>query len=129
QYEYYDLSNDNMPVFTYSFVSIKQANSATALATQTAVLSSVQPTLTAGLETKKENNFVVYPNPSQGSISLKGNLNNSSAIITDMRGRIMKELKNIHSGQQIDLTDLQHGSYFITIETDGKRTTQKLFLQ
>jgi hypothetical protein len=129
QYEYYDLTNDNMPVFTYSFVSIKQANSATPLATQTAVLSSVQPILTAGLDTKKEINFAVYPNPSEGKITIAGNLNNSSAIITDMRGRAIKVAKNISTGQQIDLTDLQRGSYFITIETDGKRTTQKLILQ
>jgi hypothetical protein len=46
-----------------------------------------------------------------------------------MRGRIIKEVKTICTGQQIDLTDLQRGSYFITIETDGKRTTQKLILQ
>ena len=89
----------------------------------------VQPTLTAGLDTKKEINFAVYPNPSEGKITIAGNLNNSSAIITDMRGRIFKEVKNISTGQQIDLTDLQRGSYFITIETDGKPTTQKLILQ
>jgi hypothetical protein len=46
-----------------------------------------------------------------------------------MRGRTIKEVKNISTDQQIDLTDLQRGSYFITIETDGKRTTQKLILQ
>jgi hypothetical protein len=46
-----------------------------------------------------------------------------------MQGKTLKVCNSIFTGQQIDLTDLQRGSYFITIETDGKRTTQKLILQ
>ncbi len=128
QYEYYDLTNNNLPVFTYSSVVIKQANSATPLATQIAILSSVEPTITNIIDTKKENNFTFYPNPTNGAIRLAGNLNNSSAIISDMGGRRVKEFNTLNAGQQIDISDLLIGSYFITILSDGNRTTQKLIL-
>jgi hypothetical protein len=115
-------------VFTYSSVVIKQANSATPLATQIAILSSVEPTITNIIDTKKENNFTFYPNPTNGVIRLAGNLNNSSAIISDMGGRRVKEFNTLNAGQQIDISDLLIGSYFITILSDGNRTTQKLIL-
>jgi hypothetical protein len=129
QYDYYELSYNNMPLFSYTHFAIEEAGSGIPLTTQNIVLSQVQPNLTASLNDLKSAATSVYPNPSQGIITLKGSFNsNSVAYINDMQGKTLKVCNSIFTGQQIDLTDLQRGSYFITIETDGKRTTQKLIL-
>lgn len=119
QYEYYDLTNDNLPLFTHSFVTISQASSSTPLATQTAVLSAVQPTITAGLNSLKNETILISPNPARENISVTSFEKNATLFISDLAGRVFLSFKVESIDQVIDISTLPQGTYLITSDQSG----------
>lgn len=75
------------------------------------------PTGNIGLQVNTSENWKFYPNPAQNTISLKGdNLGTVSRLVfRDALGRLVKELVN-PSFQNIDITFLESGLYFIEIQ-------------
>ena len=117
QYEYYDLTNDVLPLFTYTYVNINQAGSSTPLATQTAILSSVQPTEMASLSEVSSLEFSIAPNPAtdQFIVKTKGTQPNSLTI-SDLSGRILKTVSELTNGQSISIADLPAGTYIVKLD-------------
>lgn len=79
----------------------------------------------ASISTKGQ--FILYPNPSNGRVELKGNF--SSAIdeirITDLSGRIVMTKKLIiktESSFEFDLSDLSSGVYVMQVFDEGVRS-------
>lgn len=114
QYEYYDLTNDNLPIFTYSFVTISQATSSTPLATQTAILSSIQPTSNVSIAEKNIPEFVIFPNPASEKIQLSASNVSSIVVIRDISGREILSVKLDSPEATIDITSLPRGTYLVT---------------
>ncbi|MEY4602791.1 MAG: hypothetical protein RIT43_83 [Bacteroidota bacterium] len=114
QYEYYDLTNDNLPLFTHSFVTISQASSSTPLATQSAVLSSVQPTITTSLTALTEENILIYPNPATEDITISSIGKNTTLFVSDLAGRTILSLETESFNQVIDISELPEGTYLLT---------------
>ena len=58
------------------------------------------------------------------------NINSLSAIksvkFIDINGRIIKEIISHEINSQINISDLNSGIYFISIETENGTTTEKL---
>lgn len=72
-----------------------------------------------------KNNFTVYPNPANDVINVSnlGNLEITKASITDVNGRIVKEVNS--SFETINISDLNAGVYFLKINTlEGSGTTK-----
>lgn len=129
QYEYYDVANSSLPIFTHSSVKIQQAGATTPLMSQTIVLSSVQPTQNLGIA-ENTSNYVVYPNPSEGLINFKGDFSSdASAIIFDNAGRQIKTIETLTNGQTLDLSSLNKGMYLVVINNNGSQTTQSITLR
>lgn len=67
---------------------------------------------------KKTVNWIVYPNPTQGSITLitgDHTLAGSTAILYDMNGRLMEKFKLTANSQQVNLAKYMAGIYFIRL--------------
>lgn len=66
-----------------------------------------------------ENKINIYPNPFNDFIIVEvKNLNDEySIVITDLNGKIIKNLKSIATKQRIDLFDIKQGIYFIKTRT------------
>jgi hypothetical protein len=129
QYEYYDVANNSLPIFTHSTVKIQQAGATTPLMSQTIVLSSVQPSQNVGLE-EKTSSFSVYPNPSEGIVNFKGDFAaDAAAMIFDNAGRQVKSIESLSNGQSIDLSSLNKGIYLVVINNNGTQTTQSITLR
>jgi len=82
-------------------------------------------TLSTGLtETKTENNIIIYPNPNNGSFTIKGN-ENQSILISNQLGQ---EIKTIHLSEKNNfsetITGLENGIYFLS----GKNTRRKIVI-
>ena len=77
--------------------------------------------LSLGLnEGSLNNSFSVYPNPSKGVFTLKFNeLPKNNIQITDMSGRIIKELNITSEVSTIDLSNYSKGIYFLTERNSG----------
>lgn len=82
---------------------------------------------TTGLKTSDffKNNFTVYPNPANDVINVSnlGNLEITKASITDVNGRIVKEVNS--SFDSINISELNAGVYLLKINTlEGSGTTK-----
>lgn len=90
---------------------------------------NVNPSLS--VEDNTFNDFKVFPNPTNGIVTISG-LNNSNTLniqLVDISGRVIyrKELKTINQNKtELDLSGLSTGTYFIQIETDLNKTVKKI---
>jgi len=78
------------------------------------------------------NLFTVYPNPSEGlfSVRFRESVSNPNAIVYDMLGNTVRTYKNINNNQQLDLTTLSSGIYFIQLASEeGQQKIQKLIIR
>ena len=74
-------------------------------------------------EIDSENNFAVYPNPSYNVLYVLSDNINSEYRITNTMGQTMMSGKIASDNQQIDVSSLPEGMYFVTI---GSSTTKFL---
>lgn len=75
---------------------------------------------TTGIHENSSGNYSIFPNPSQGTITIKAG-NESSVTITDNVGKIVQEKS---FSNETEVTGLASGIYFATIK-DGDRTSTK----
>ena len=73
-----------------------------------------------------KNNFAVYPNPATSVLNITNNSNIAinATQITDLNGRVVKEIKGITN--QINISELNSGIYFLKIATDQGTGTTKI---
>jgi hypothetical protein len=76
------------------------------------------------------NNIRIFPNPSSGATHIKGLLQGSTVIISNMHGQSLMTI-NVKETDilQIDLTGFPAGVYFINVQFDRFSTFQKLILR
>jgi hypothetical protein len=72
----------------------------------------------------EESDVVLSPNPFEDKISINNN-DTKNVIIYNYLGSKVKELNNVTD--QIDVTDLPKGIYYLDIISEQSRTTHKLF--
>lgn len=72
-------------------------------------------------------NFTIYPNPATDivTISSKGSALNY-VVLTDINGRVVKQINDIETNSQINISDLSAGVYMMKISSSEGTTTKKL---
>ncbi len=88
---------------------------------------SIVMTLIISINENAENKLLVYPNPSNGLISVMTNEICNFAIYDIYGSKI--ENGNLNPNSVIDLTKYEKGIYFIKIEQNGKVEYQKIVLK
>ncbi len=93
-------------------------------------------TQTATLSTKTfgSDDFVIYPNPNNGSFNLQLTAvsNNVSVRVNDIRGRLILNKQIPANGlinESIQLSNAQAGIYLVTIEDGGRKVTKKIIVE
>ncbi len=82
-----------------------------------------------GIELKKNTSFKIYPNPNKGNFTIDlTDLGTSSIGIFSLTGKLVYSKGGLNGISEI-YTDLNSGLYFIVIESQGKRVTEKLFVR
>jgi len=109
-YEYYDFTVGNLPVFITMTVTV---NSALFANSSTLILSKDQPTTFVGLEENQANPLVLFPNPVQQSLCIKGINYGEAFQIQNGIGQIVLEGLFDNS---IDVTNLANGIYVVKIK-------------
>jgi len=75
-------------------------------------------------------NVKVYPNPSNGHVTISGNkIEGGTVEIINTIGARVKKIQLSSDKQHLNLEELKSGVYFIQIEKDNKRGTQKLIIE
>jgi ELWxxDGT repeat protein len=76
------------------------------------------------------NNFTVFPNPTSEKITIQSNnqpFENASVTLTNSIGQIILKKENVNSTTiNLDISSQPSGIYFISIENQGAKTTQKI---
>lgn len=91
--------------------------------------SNTDTLLNTTLVESTENSVSIYPNPANDVLSiLVSNLNGTSEVtkarISDINGRIVKDLNTV-TNNQVNVSDLTSGVYFISIETNEGTSVKK----
>lgn len=129
QYEYYDITNSNLPVLMLSRLLIQQPGGGLPLVDNSIVLSSVASTSTTGLYTNGLISFETYPNPTNGNVTLKGEFDsNAIAAVYDQSGRLLITQKAINNSS-IDLSNLSTGMYLLKVSSNGATETKTIVKQ
>jgi len=75
-------------------------------------------------------NVKVYPNPSNGHVTISGNkIKGGTVEVINTIGARVKKIQLSSDKQHLNLEELKSGVYFIQIEKDNKRGTQKLIIE
>ncbi len=80
-----------------------------------------------GLNQHQMQDISLYPNPANETINLK-NAENTNIEIFDITGKQIYTQENITVNQQINISSLKSGIYFINISRDNLTTTKKLLV-
>lgn len=78
-----------------------------------------------------ENNFLVYPNPSNGEINIKSRMDVSEATISifDMNGRkVFSQKVELHQAATVNASGLTPGVYVMQIDGANRSQTTKLII-
>ncbi len=79
-----------------------------------------------GMEDLKAQEFSIYPNPTSEVLNIEGSTIIEQVVVYDLLGREIMEISPMATNTQLNLTDLNVGVYFLTITSEGKRTTKKI---
>ncbi|MAC95320.1 MAG: hypothetical protein CMC96_07450 [Flavobacteriales bacterium] len=75
---------------------------------------------------KTENDFKLFPNPAARTVNLEFEETQFEVLLYDINGRLVKRLQN---QKQFSVDELAEGLYFLKIETNNFRQTEKLIIQ
>lgn len=72
-------------------------------------------------------NVNVYPNPAQETLNIS-NAETASIEVYDMLGRMILSKENISINEQLNVSSLNAGAYFVKISKEGTSTTKKFIV-
>ncbi len=130
QFEYYDMddTDNGLPVFVHSSGILAPSGGGTPLFDFSLVMSIEEPDELANLS---EFDFVagnIYPNPAENvlNVDLFNADSDASLAILDAMGRVVLNHNLIQAQNNIDISTLNKGVYFVKITQDGKVMTRKI---
>lgn len=89
------------------------------------ITNTMSTTVTAlGNPSFSADEFVIYPNPVKSTFSIQSNATIRNIGIYNTLGQLVKTIQINES--QIDISDLNNGTYFIRLESDKGKTTKKI---
>ena len=144
QFDYFNTSGStNLPIFSHINIVL----SAKDLAIEkkvTLVISSVNPTLItppsppitptpdpiASLEEVTSTNFTIYPNPTEGNMTIIGNFSaNASLMVLDQTGREVTSIETLVNGTLVDLSNVNKGIYQVVILDEGAKMIRNVIVK
>lgn len=80
-----------------------------------------------GVNQEQLSNISLYPNPASTVLNLK-NAENATIQVYDILGKLILSQENISMDQQINVANLQAGTYFMKISLDNAVTTKRFLI-
>ena len=85
---------------------------------------------TAGIGRTTDTSIQVFPNPASGFINVTGVSTLESVMLTDLNARTLSQTSFIGNNltQQVSLSNLSSGIYFVTVTSNAGAKTEKLIV-
>ncbi|HEY1031200.1 MAG TPA: PKD domain-containing protein [Flavipsychrobacter sp.] len=93
---------------------------------------TITPAATGIANVSSNHSFAIYPNPARDIVSIEwvaGNAKDATVVITDISGKVVLNQTIKDGTTELNLQSLHKGLYFITLESENIKNTQKLLLQ
>lgn len=122
QYEYYDLNDNNLPIFVHSTIVTSLTPDPIVL-----VMSIEDPTELVSTQELTKDQVNIFPNPVEGE--LKVNLANNemaNITITDALGKVVHSQRLEHQNNTVSTADFTNGIYFVKVNQNNQVYTQKI---
>ncbi|WP_206363227.1 beta-1,3-glucanase family protein [Sinomicrobium pectinilyticum] len=74
---------------------------------------------------EKEEESILYPNPTPGHLQVKFDGDNAGIGIYDMNGRLVIPFRNVQPGEDIDVSSLKSGIYILKMNVNGEEKTRR----
>jgi hypothetical protein len=131
QYEYYDLSTSNLPVFVHTSVSLSQFG--TTVTDFSLVLSAEDPEnfVSVNEQINAVSEISIFPNPATDEVNFKlpQNLSSASFSIIDAVGRQVETGKLDAVLNQVDVSSLKNGVYLVRFSNGAAAVTRQLIIR
>jgi hypothetical protein len=130
QYEYYDLDNEQLPIFIHTNVKFGQVGGAP-MSDISLVLSKEQPSLFVSVSTNVLEQTAVYPNPANEhlNIELPSSIESADVVISDALGREVYASTLNAAVKTIDVSKMNKGMYFVNISNEIYSTTKSVVIK
>lgn len=127
-YSYYDLANQNEPVFLHASIDVV---STAFNGGYSAVYSTVDvaPAPSGISTTELDEQFVVFPNPATDYIQISTPENTTELQIINSVGQTVKTIVKPANSIQMDADEFETGVYLIQISNDNRTITKKLVIK
>jgi hypothetical protein len=81
----------------------------------------------ASTESFTNQNFKIYPNPTNGILNINANSDTYyDIVLTDINGKIIIKKESLHNINNIDISKLDKGVYFVTLTSNLSTRTSKI---
>lgn len=131
QYEYYQLSTSNLPVFIHSSGILQPQGGGDPLFEYTLAMSSEDPVGTANLYAVAIKETQVYPNPASETltIQLSQAAKNVKLVVMDNLGKVVLNDSMNSDIKELNISDLEQGLYFVQITSGNVTETKKVIVK
>lgn len=113
------LAGNGTQTVIYSFTDTNSCSASTTL--------NITVSACVGIEENKSVPFTMYPNPSNGNVTLNLNYNNSVVEVVDVLGNTISSQRYNNAGQvQLNMNGAADGIYFVRVTSGNEESVQKL---
>ena len=122
-----DLAGASNAIFRFTFMSDDAANQ------EGVIIDNFVIQGVLGSPSNQIESFVVYPNPSNGKVTVSMTTSEQVKIeLHDINGRIIYQ-SNFNSegsifNKELDFGNVQSGIYFLNVETEGKKSSRRIIM-
>lgn len=131
QYEYYHHATGNLPVLVHSSGILQQAGGGDVLFDYTLVMSAEEPTGTVSLTAENIKETMVFPNPASEklTIQLPQSAEGVELVILDNLGKVVLNDTMNSAIKELNISELEHGLYFVQITSGDFTETKKVIVK
>ncbi len=81
----------------------------------------------SGIKVENEVEVNIFPNPTSGILNIKSKYKINSIVVFNTSGTLMQKIEKVE--EQINLSKLTKGIYYLQISTESGKTIKKVILE
>lgn len=131
QYEYYDYTISNLPIFIHSSVVLRDIDSSIAPYAEVQLVVGYDDPSYLNVSEEKLSEISVYPNPAENTlnIQLPENSDKIKIEMKDALGRVVYTSDISSEMKSIDVSDYTAGVYYLTFLYGSEQKTEKVIVK
>jgi hypothetical protein len=116
------VAGNGVQTVTYTYTDVNSCTGSTTI--------NITVNACVGIEENSATPFTMFPNPSNGNVTLNLNYNNSFVEVVDVLGNTISSQRYTNAGQvQLNLNNASEGIYFVRVTSGNEKSVQKLIIR